>query len=136
MTPRSSGGERILVVDDADAVRQLVRNFLLGDGYTVLEADNGHAALEVLTRTGATVDLVLTDIMMPQMGGPELASRVAELLPDLPVIFMSGYTDQPVPLRNGVPAPFLSKPFTASVLLESVRLALGRNETDSDGALT
>jgi CheY-like chemotaxis protein len=95
-------------------------------GYTCLEAADGTEALRMLAG-GRKVELVLTDVIMPKMGGRELAQHLARIKPELRVIFMSGYAEEP--LDGGpheMPLEFLAKPFTASVLTETVRRVLDR----------
>jgi two-component system cell cycle sensor histidine kinase/response regulator CckA len=116
----------ILVVEDAEAVRKLVCTMLSHDGYQCLEAADGAQALEVVERAG-NIHLVLTDVVMPEMGGPELARRLAVLRPEVRIIFMSGYTEDPLVHRvEKLSAIFLPKPFTAAALTGKVRQALER----------
>jgi CheY-like chemotaxis protein len=116
----------ILVVEDADAIRHLVCSTLSHNGYQCLEASDGLEALQLLERVGR-LDLVLTDIIMPRMNGREFAEHAARLKPQLPLMFMSGYADDPAVrfIEDNPPALFLAKPFTATALIEKVRLALG-----------
>jgi len=122
--PRPLGaGELILVVEDEAPVRQIAARALAEAGYRVLEADSGPAALELAHHAGDPIGLVLTDVVMPVMTGPELAAAVARLYPDTPVLFTSGYTDGEI-IRRGLLAPgaaFLAKPFTAEALVLAVR---------------
>ncbi len=127
--PHSGGsvpGTTILVVDDAETVRKMVCAMLRQNGYTCLEAGDGEEALRVL-ESSHPVGLVLTDVVMPNMGGAELAECLAERRPEVRIVFMSGYCDsgvvQSVRERH---AAFLAKPFTASALAEKVREALER----------
>ncbi len=119
-------GETILVVEDAEIIRKMVCMMLRQSGYECLEAADGAEALRVLDGT-EIVRLVLTDVVMPNMGGAELAQYLAKLRPELRIIFMSGYSDLPVvqSVRESQ-AAFLAKPFTAAALTEKVREALGR----------
>jgi two-component system cell cycle sensor histidine kinase/response regulator CckA len=121
------GKETILVVEDAEAIRRMVCAMLDQQGYRCLEACDGVDALRLLDETAAPVHLVLTDVIMPKMTGAELGRHLVHLRPDLPIVFMSGYCDDPV-VRNfeRIPPLFLSKPFTANTLLEKVRQALDR----------
>jgi CheY-like chemotaxis protein len=133
---RSEAGrpENILVVEDAEPVRKMVCSMLSSSGYLCKEAADGVEALGII-RASEPVDLILTDIMMPRMGGTELACRVAELRPDLPIVFMSGYSDDPVVRTlECSPALFLPKPFTATALNEKVRAALDNPWTGVPGA--
>src|ERR1700723_1130039 len=107
----------ILVVEDAEAIRTMVCTMLAQQGYHCLEAADGVDALRVLDATAAPVHLVLTDVIMPKMTGAELARHLGRLRPDLPIVFMSGYCDDPV-VRGfeGMPLILLAKPFTAAAL--------------------
>jgi two-component system cell cycle sensor histidine kinase/response regulator CckA len=118
-----AGSERILLVEDEDAVRRVARRALELHGYQIIEASDGSAALKLADEN--QFDLLLTDVMMPGMLGPALAAEVRRLHPDLPVLFMSGHSDEIV--RDGLldPAtPFLPKPFTPAQLAQKVRDAL------------
>ena len=118
-----AGDEQILLVEDEDAVRRVARRALEIHGYTVHEAPDGPSALQRITE--CEVDMVLTDVMMPGMLGPALVRELRKDRPALPVLFMSGHTDEI--LRDGLldPAtPFLSKPFTPSELAQKVREVL------------
>jgi hypothetical protein len=120
------GNETILLVEDEDAVRTLTRRILAGRGYRIVEARNGREALAAASSVRGPIDLVLTDVVMPEMGGRELAEAMAITRAETPVLFMSGYTDDDI-LRRGLHAPgtaFLPKPFTVRDLTESVRRAL------------
>ena len=124
LSPR--GAETILVVEDEAAVRRMAGRALAAQGYAILEAENGAEALELLAHAQGPVDLVLTDVVMPIINGRELAERLAAERPGLPVLFMSGYTDDDV-VRRGllVPgAPFLQKPFVPGELSRKVREVL------------
>jgi CheY-like chemotaxis protein len=117
--------ETILVVEDAESIRKMVCAMLGQAGYRCLEAADGDEAYRLLHGAAAAVDLVLTDVMMPKMGGPELARRVGRLRPELRVLFMSGYSDDPVVRSIERSAGlFLAKPFTAGALLDKVRSML------------
>jgi PAS domain S-box-containing protein len=122
----ASGGETILLVEDHDQVRRLTRTILVKLGYKVLEAENGHEALRRCQEHLGGIDLVLTDVVMPQMSGPELANRLTALEPELRVLFMSGYLDDSM-TRHGVEidsATLLPKPFTAVELARALRRVL------------
>lgn len=122
---KSSLGARVLVVDDAGTVRRMVCAMLAQSGYAVLEAANGNEALKILNDSSETVHLVLTDVVMPEMTGAELAQQLAQSRPELPVIFMSGYNDDPIVRRmEQEGTSFLAKPFTTAVLVEKVRRVL------------
>jgi PAS domain S-box-containing protein len=113
----------LLVVEDEEMVRRWVVRVLAREGYECIEARNGVEALRLLEQRSGRVDLLLSDVVMPEMGGRALAERVAELGYHLPVLFMSGYTDDEV-LRRGLLAPgarMIEKPMQVEVLLQAVR---------------
>jgi PAS domain S-box-containing protein len=123
------GQETILLVEDEDAVRAIVSAVLRRDGYHVLEAARPRVAMEIFSARGGDIDLLLTDVVMPDMNGPTLAQRLIGLRPELRVLFISGYADmaaQPYPGNENV--GFLSKPFQASALTARVRQMLARGE--------
>jgi CheY-like chemotaxis protein len=114
----------VLLVEDEPAVRSLAARVLERSGYTVHAASDGEEAVDLLDRL-ETVDVLVTDVVMPGMNGRELADRVRVRLPRLPVIYMSGYTADEAIREN--PAPhghFLEKPFTPDQLAREVRGAL------------
>ena len=124
-TTVSKGSETILLVDDEEGVRKLLTAVLHNGGYTVIEAANGLAALSVYEKNAHKIDLVLTDVVMPQMNGFELGLRLAEKNPDIQVLYLSGYRDSPISSAPGEPPKaFLNKPFTPDVLLTKVREVL------------
>jgi PAS domain S-box-containing protein len=117
------GDETILVVEDEEGVRELVRKILVDHGHTVLEARHGRDALMVAARYERPIHLLVTDVVMPEMGGAELAQRLTEQRPDLKVLYVSGYTNDEV-VRRGIRssgAVFVAKPFTAEDLMTRVR---------------
>jgi CheY-like chemotaxis protein len=126
--PEIASGATILVVEDEDALRAAIRRLLQSEGYTVLEAQNGASALEVLSSPSAAgVALILTDLRMPVMDGRQLAAALARIRPNLPVVFMSGFTAQLMDMRLVSPhLPFLAKPFKNEALLAAVRGQLDR----------
>ena len=114
----------VLVADDDEQIRQLVWELLSIDGFRVLPARNGHEALDILGKQGDSIDVVLADVVMPRIGGRELAVRALKLLPHLKILFMSGYGDN-ADLGGEFPdAVVLEKPFTADQLGEAVWLAV------------
>jgi PAS domain S-box-containing protein len=119
----AGGGETILVVEDEESVRRLVVEVLRRQGYEVMQAEDGVQALDVLGGNADVLDLVVTDIVMPKMGGPEVASRVREMRPDIKVLFMSGYSADADRLEALAVAgtAFLAKPFTPTQLAAKVR---------------
>ena len=120
-----SGGETILVVEDADGIRNMVCAMLAQQGYQCLEASDGADALRMLDQTSEPIDLVLTDVIMPKMTGAELSRHLVRLRPELRVVFMSGYSDDPAVREfERIPPIFLAKPFTSTALFEKVRRAL------------
>lgn len=124
-TQENGSNETILVVEDADPIRKMVCAMLGQSGYRCLEAGDGSEALDLLEAARYNVDLLLTDVIMPNVGGIELARRTARLRPDLRIIFMSGYSDDPVVRTiERSPSIFLAKPFTAAALIEKVRATL------------
>ncbi len=116
----------ILIVEDESALRRLVRRVLEADGKRVLEATNGREALEILEREGLTIDLLITDVIMPEMNGPELVEQVALRWPDLHVIYSSGYTDSRLAGRgfDEQAVDLLRKPYTVDELRRRVAQAL------------
>lgn len=123
-----TGTDVVLVVDDEDVVRTLASEILRMKGYAVLEASNGAEALRLVQREPGPIDLLLTDVVMPEMQGPELAKRVIALRPHTRVIHMSGYAFDIVPTWTLADADgFLPKPFTPETLARMVREALHRS---------
>ena len=123
---RAHGRETILLVEDEPAVRGLVHEALRLNGYTVLVARHGIEALLTGAKHMGPIHLLLTDVVMPQMSGPEVAEKLTIVRPDLKVLYMSGYPDHPVFAQGGVrrDTAFLQKPFTPNVLTQKVREVL------------
>ncbi len=120
------GSETLLLVEDEDMVRRVARRVLLSFGYTVLEARDGREALAICRRHEGPIHLVLTDVVMPEMSGRELAEHLAVLQPTTKVLYTSGYTDGAI-ADHGVLDPglaFLQKPFTPDALASKVREVL------------
>ena len=126
------GHERILLVEDEAVVRNLAREVLESCGYTVMEAKNGRHALEVCDNGALEIDLLMTDVVMPEMGGRELADKIEVLYPKVKILFTSGYTDSAA-VRQGIleeGTNFLPKPFTYDELAQKVRDLL---DTEGNG---
>lgn len=126
--PRGIG--TVLLVEDEPMVRSIARSTLEMSGYRVIEAANGREALVIVDQQEETIDLVLTDVMMPQMGGRELAAHVTSRLPGTKILYMSGYTDDAL-MHHGVlktNIAFLEKPFTPDTLSRRVRDILGEKD--------
>lgn len=120
------GMETILVVEDEDAVRTMICLALRKFGYTVLEASQGTAAVQLCEQHQGSLHLLVTDVVMPDMGGRQLAERLTRLRPDLKVLYLSGYTDDAI-VHHGVlqaEVAFLQKPFTVTTLGYKVREVL------------
>jgi signal transduction histidine kinase/ActR/RegA family two-component response regulator len=117
------GSETILLVEDEKGVRELAREYLEMSGYTVIEAEDGHTALELAAMHAGTIHLLMTDVVMPGISGRELAERVKLIRPKISVLYMSGYTDQAV-VHHGIldmDAVLLQKPFTMATLSTKLR---------------
>ena len=115
------------MVEDADGLREPTRRLLQRQGYTVLVAQNADEAFQLFEQN-PSIDVVLTDVVMPGTSGPELTSRLVERRPGLKVIYMSGYTDEAI-VQHGVLKPgiaFLHKPFTSEALGRKIREVLDR----------
>jgi two-component system, cell cycle sensor histidine kinase and response regulator CckA len=120
------GTETLLLVEDEAAVRASVRRLLEWHGYTVLEARNGADALRIYEANEDGIDLVLTDVVMPEMGGHELVERLRARRPNLRVLFMSGYTERTLTRNGSMPSGtgFVEKPFTVETLMRRLREVL------------
>jgi two-component system cell cycle sensor histidine kinase/response regulator CckA len=132
------GTETVLLAEDEEQVRSIVLNVLLRQGYHVIPAQNGGEALLLAERHSGTIDLLLTDVVMPTVSGPELAKRLAATRPDMKVLCMSGYTDDSI-VRHGVlesGVAFIQKPITPTLLMTKVREVLdaGRAPLNPDPA--
>ncbi len=121
------GSESILLVEDDAAVRGVTRAILTRAGYSVVEGENGRDALAIIALADRRIDLVLTDVVMPGMGGPELARRIHALRPGLLIIFMSGHTRAMISSEDfSADVSFIEKPFSTPELLGQLREMLGR----------
>jgi two-component system cell cycle sensor histidine kinase/response regulator CckA len=126
------GCETLLLVEDETSVRLASSQFLTRSGYSVLEASNGEEALRVSRAHAGRIDLMITDVVMPKMGGPMLAEWLADERPNMKVLFVSGYAENPV-LRHGkvdVTTRFLQKPFSGKMLARKVREVVEESEAD------
>jgi two-component system cell cycle sensor histidine kinase/response regulator CckA len=122
------GSETVLIVEDDSNVRKLLRNSLKKKGYRILEAENGENALRVGQTHDGSIDLILTDVVMPKMSGKELAKRMEKIDPHVKVIFMSGYTDDAIVKHGILPQgqQYIQKPFTPNSLVRKVREVLDK----------
>jgi two-component system, cell cycle sensor histidine kinase and response regulator CckA len=128
------GHETILIVEDEPTVRDLAKEFLEEYGYRVLTAGNGSEGLRLCDEFPEKIDLIVTDVVMPQMSGRELAMKARTLRPDTLVLYMSGFTDDAV-VRHGVSADdlcFIQKPFSPDALARQVRAVLDGEHGSSD----
>jgi CheY-like chemotaxis protein len=123
LTSETREAETILIVEDQEATAQITRILLESWGYRVFGARSGPEALDLLAEDGAGVQLVLTDVIMPGMTGPQLASEILSRRPDLRIVFMSGY---PADQLNQPDIAFLPKPFNPSSLSRMIRKELDR----------
>jgi two-component system cell cycle sensor histidine kinase/response regulator CckA len=133
--PARRTGGTILVVEDDPLVLGIARRALVEDGFRVFEANNGRKALELMEQESG-IDAVLTDLAMPELGGSELARRLRERRPELPIVFMTGYTDDIVSRRGllDTDVPFLEKPLSPDTIVRKMREVLsGRIEDGSSG---
>ncbi|MBD3646015.1 MAG: response regulator, partial [Pseudomonadales bacterium] len=125
------GTETVLLVEDEDPLREFCARILRTQGYRVHAAADGTEALEVMMGLDEGPDLLLTDVVMPGITGPELAERLLKRYPDLPVMYMSGYTRDSVIKRDTLKGDFvfLQKPFAPADLTRKVREILNRRKT-------
>jgi CheY-like chemotaxis protein len=123
------GAETVLVVDDTESLREMIERVLTTFGYRVLAARDGAHALEVSEKYHGQIDLLLTDVVMPGIGGPELAVRLRMRRPSLRVLLMSGYDEHSLGAGGASYASFIAKPFRPEVLSQKIRAALGPAES-------
>jgi signal transduction histidine kinase/CheY-like chemotaxis protein len=130
-----SGSEAVLVVEDDQVVRKLTCTLLQGAGYKVLEAQDVRHAIELLQSQRGQIGLVLTDLVMPELGGLELVEKMRQICPEIKVLYTSGYSDEVI-VRHGhleEGTPFIQKPFSAGDLLRKIQVALGdAHDVDRD----
>jgi CheY-like chemotaxis protein len=133
-SPVTTGSETVLLAEDQSSIRSVLREFLDSKGYKVLEAQNGREALALAERHPGAIDVLVTDVIMPQIRGLELATRVTELHPDICVIFMSGYSEDAL-LENQLLADrnltLIQKPFDLEELDQKIRESLSRDFSPS-----
>jgi two-component system cell cycle sensor histidine kinase/response regulator CckA len=122
-----TGTGTILLVEDEDAVRMFASRALRDKGYRVMESSNGESALEFIKKSGNTIDLVVTDVVMPKMDGPSLINQIKTQNPNMKVIFISGYTEDSFrdSLTSDSTVHFLSKPFSIKELACKVKEIIG-----------
>jgi PAS domain S-box-containing protein len=132
--PLSSGTETVLLVEDEPQVRAVAARALRSAGYRVLEATNGRDGVQVARRERDAIDLIVTDVVMPEMGGKEMVELARQFLPSVAVLFVSGYTAGSFPLPSDDPSAsrFLQKPFTPQELLAMVRQVLDRHDAQRE----
>ncbi len=135
---RDHGQETILLVEDETHLRRLARQYLETQGYKVLEAEDGAAALQIVDGYRGTIDLLLTDVVMPGMNGRELAANIAKLLPDMRVLYMSGYSENAVGHDGTLDAGvnLLQKPFSLPALRDRVREVLDSERNPLEAAMS
>ena len=133
--PSSNGTETILLVEDESQVRAVAARALRSAGYRVLEATNGRDGVQVARRERDAIDLIVSDVVMPEMGGKEMVELARQFLPSVAVLFVSGYTAGNFPLPTDDPSAntFLQKPFMPQELLAMVRQVLDRHAAHRDG---
>jgi two-component system, cell cycle sensor histidine kinase and response regulator CckA len=129
VTDKLPGGERILLVDDEEVLRRLANAILSRRGYDVTEADGPLAAIAIASAQPDSFDLILADVMMPEMRGYEMADRIRPLQPRAKVLFMSGYAGEIDSASDRV-RPMLPKPFSPRQLLEEIRRILDADEAN------
>ena len=129
-----TGHERILIVEDEDSVRAFSARALRATGYEVFEADGGEEALDVLDELDYKIDLMISDVVMPEMDGPTLLTKVRERMPELKVIFVSGYAEENVrqDIADNQSVEFLPKPYSLDQINSKVKDVLGKIDNSSE----
>ena len=130
--PPQRGTETILLAEDSEALREIAREYMESLGYTVLEASSGKEALKRACDFSGEINLLLTDVVMPEMDGAQLAAEIVRQRPGIKILFTSGYTDDAV-VRHGVLAPsaaFIQKPYRPKALARKIRDVLDANKVD------
>lgn len=122
--------QTILLVEDEEMIRSLMMEVLERAGYRVLACSHPKEGIEVSREHGGKIDLLLTDVVMPGMNGREMANRIREILPEIRVVFMSGYTDHALTADGPIDSTFeyLQKPFTLKTLTQKMAEVLGNSE--------
>ena len=133
LAPDLTGKGTILLVEDETPVRTFASRALSNKGYTVLEADSAETALDVISKTDKTIDIIISDVIMPGMTGPDMVEKVLKTHPDIKVIFISGYAEDAFVDSYGVEREFnfLPKPFTLKQLAGKVKDVLGSNAEEA-----
>jgi CheY-like chemotaxis protein len=128
LRPSGHGSGTVLVLEDETALRSLIRQLLVGRGYTVLDTGDPSEAIRICAQRGTTIDLLITDVIMPGMSGPQVVEHVIKLCPEMRILYISGYTAKALAqLGTGPACPgqpgisFFAKPFTPEALAEKVR---------------
>jgi two-component system cell cycle sensor histidine kinase/response regulator CckA len=132
-----TGNERILLVEDEESVRAFSARALKTTGYEVYEADSGEEALEVLDGIDNKIDLLISDVVMPEMDGPALLKKIRERLPELRVIFVSGYAEESVrkDIADDQSVEFLPKPYSLDQINSKVKEVLQSPRRGKDGVM-
>ena len=121
--PAISGTETLLIVENEAAIRNLLQMALRKNGYTVLAAESGREALDLVSTHSGPIHLLITDVMMPDIDGPELVRRLSAIRPETRALFMSGYMDDALGEQGVLPSSvnFIQKPFSPSTIAQKVR---------------
>jgi len=133
-SPVTTGSETVLLAEDQSSIRTVLREFLESEGYKVLEAQNGTEALEIAKHCTGSIDVLVTDVIMPQLRGIELAKRLSEIYPSICVILMSGYSEDALVenrLLSERNMTLIQKPFDPEELAQKIRESLSRNSSPS-----